>query len=90
MKFVYIKDKVNLEGAVHQMNGIKSLIEAFNETAYRIAGNGNRDIQVLKEAFQTVADNTASDIYGSGKVIENFQTKMASVLGKETAVFFPA
>lgn len=72
------------------MNGVKSIIEAFNETTYRIAGNGNRDIQVLKEALESVEDHTLSDIYGSGTVIEDFQTKMASVLGKETAVFFPS
>ena len=57
------------------MNGVKSIIEAFNETTYRIVGNGNRDIQVLKEALESVEDLTPSDIYGSGTVIEDFQTK---------------
>ncbi|ETT47160.1 low specificity L-threonine aldolase [Paenibacillus odorifer] len=72
------------------MNGKKSVQEAFNETAYRIAGNGNRDVQVLKEALAAVENSTASDIYGTGEVIEDFQTKMANILGKETAVFFPS
>ncbi len=31
-----------------------------------------------------------SDIYGNGKIIEDFQEKMAKYLGKETAVFFPS
>ncbi|WP_313636551.1 beta-eliminating lyase-related protein [Paenibacillus sp. FSL K6-0276] len=72
------------------MNGKKSVQEAFNETIYRIVGHGNRDVQVLKEAFEAVENSTASDIYGSGKVIEDFQSEMAKLLGKETAVFFPS
>jgi threonine aldolase len=72
------------------MNKEKSMQAAFNETTYRIAGHGNRDVQVLKEAFGDVEDNLQSDIYGTGQVIENFQAKMANVLGKESAVFFPS
>lgn len=82
--------KGTAEGVISRMNGTKSVQEAFNEATYRIVGHGNRDVQVLKEAFEEVENDLSSDIYGSGKVIEDFQTKMANVLGKETAVFFPS
>jgi threonine aldolase len=66
----------------------KALLESFKQTTYKTAGNGPRDIQVLKEAFANIEGE--SDVYGKGPVIENFQTKMANYLGKETAVFFPS
>lgn len=72
------------------MNGNKTVQEAFNTTTYRMVGHGNRDVQVLKEAFEAIENGTASDIYGTGNVIEDFQAKLAKVLGKETAVFFPS
>ncbi|MWV46038.1 low specificity L-threonine aldolase [Paenibacillus sp. HJL G12] len=68
----------------------KTLIEAYEQTAYPLGGNGPRDVQVLKEAFDQVQGSLGSDMYGNGKVIEDFQNKMASVLGKESAVFFPS
>ncbi|GGH78442.1 threonine aldolase [Pullulanibacillus pueri] len=67
-----------------------ALLEAFRQTDYRIAGNGKRTIRVLKEAFRNIEDDTESDIYGKGKIIEEFQNKIATYLGKETAVFFPS
>ncbi|MEC0090536.1 threonine aldolase family protein [Paenibacillus macquariensis] len=68
----------------------KSLVEAFNDTAYKLGGNGKRNIQVLIEALANIDGNLASDIYGRGKLIEDFQDQMADYLGKETAVFFPS
>ncbi|MGN7359733.1 threonine aldolase family protein [Paenibacillus sp. SAF-054] len=68
----------------------KTLIEAFEQAAYPLGGSGPRDIQVLKEAFEQVGGSMNSDMYGSGEVIEAFQQKMASYLGKESAVFFPS
>lgn len=65
-----------------------ALLESFKQTPYKTAGNGPRDIQVLKEAFKEVEGE--SDIYGNGPIIEGFQTKMARYLGKESAVFFPS
>ena len=55
-----------------------------------MAGHGKRDIQILKEAFQAIDGELESDIYGKGKIIEDFQDKMAAYLGKEKAVFFPS
>lgn len=45
---------------------------------------------MLKEALAGVEDNLAADMYGAGEVMEEFQTEMAEVLGKESAVFFPS
>jgi len=67
-----------------------SLVEAFKQTRYQIAGNGKRTIQVLKEAFGQVDGQQESDMYGNGEIIEMFQEKMAAYLGKKSAVFFPS
>lgn len=67
-----------------------SLLEAYKQTQYQIAGNGKRNIQVLKEVFEQIDGEQESDIYGNGEIIETFQEKMATYLGKESAVFFPS
>ncbi|WP_078550040.1 threonine aldolase family protein [Litchfieldia alkalitelluris] len=67
-----------------------TLHKAFNETTYQVIGHGFRNIQVLKDAFAQVDENLDSDMYGNGRVIEDFQEKMEKVLGKESAVFFPS
>ena len=72
------------------MTKINNLFESFRQTQYQINGHGKRNIHVLKEAFQEVDDHLESYIYGKGKIIIDFQEKMASFLGKETAVFFPS
>ncbi|MGM7683367.1 threonine aldolase family protein [Cytobacillus sp. Hm23] len=72
------------------MSEMNPLLEAYNETAYQIGGHSKRDIRVLKESFKDIAEGLESDIYGKGKIIENFEVKMAMYLGKESAVFFPS
>ncbi|WP_084783547.1 low specificity L-threonine aldolase [Paenibacillus sp. FJAT-26967] len=72
------------------MSHSKALNEAFEKSSYPLGGHGHRDIQVLKRAIEAVDDNMASDMYGKGKLIEDFQVRMASYLGKESAVFFPS
>ncbi|MGM0846236.1 MAG: threonine aldolase family protein [Bacillota bacterium] len=72
------------------MSGNKTLFQAFKETSMKTNGHGDRNAGVLKEAFEGVGYDMESDIYGSGKVIEEFQEKMAKLLGKESAVFFPS
>ncbi|MFT4412247.1 threonine aldolase family protein [Fredinandcohnia humi] len=64
--------------------------EAFNQTNYQLLAHGKRNVQVLKAAFQQVEDQLDSDLYGTGKVIEAFQEKMAAFLGKDAAIFFPS
>lgn len=67
-----------------------TLEEAFVKAAFRVSGNGPRNINVLKEAFEQVDGTTGSDHYGTGELIEQFQQQMADVLGKPAAVFFPS
>lgn len=67
-----------------------SLVEAFKQTQYQVAGNGKRNMHVIKEVFEQVDGQQESDIYGKGQIIESFQEKMATYLGKECAVFFPS
>ncbi|GAA0405834.1 threonine aldolase family protein [Paenibacillus motobuensis] len=63
---------------------------AFNKTTYRLSGHGPRNIGMLMTTFHDMDENTDSDMYGKGKLIEQFQEKMAEFLGKESAVFFPS
>ncbi|MBP1965260.1 threonine aldolase family protein [Paenibacillus aceris] len=72
------------------MNKINPLLAAFQQTGFPVGGHGKRNIQVLIEALQEVDGNLESDIYGTGKLIEDFQAEMAAYLGKESAVFFPS
>lgn len=66
------------------------LAEAFNQTKYQVGGHSKRNVQVLKDAFAAVDGDVASDLYGAGQIIEEFQDKIARYLGKETAIFFPS
>lgn len=66
------------------------LLEAFKQAKFPVGGHGKRTIQVLKEALDDLDEQLESEMYGKGKLIEDFQEKMASYLGKETAVFFPS
>ncbi|NOV00733.1 threonine aldolase family protein [Paenibacillus planticolens] len=72
------------------MTKINPLLTAFHQTKYPLGGHGKRNIQVLLEALQDIDGNMESDMYGNGKLIEDFQAEMAAYLGKESAVFFPS
>lgn len=72
------------------MNQPLSLTDTFKQAPYRTAGNGPRHIKVLLDALRDVEEDTASDMYGRGEVIENFERKLANMLGTESAVFFPS
>lgn len=72
------------------MAGTNVLMEAFSKTTYPVGGHGKRNIQVLKDVLAEIDGDVTSDNYGTGKLIEDFQQKMAKYLGKETAVFFPS
>ncbi|WP_274362826.1 threonine aldolase family protein [Paenibacillus thermotolerans] len=67
-----------------------TLSEAYYASAHPLIGNGKRNVQVLKEAFDNMNGDLDSDLYGSGEMIEAFQRKMAELLGKPSAVFFPS
>ncbi len=68
----------------------KSLQESYSLVKYPLAGHGKRNVEVLKKAFEQISGSIESEMYGKGKVIEDFQDKMANLLGKEAAVFFPS
>ncbi|MBP3964147.1 threonine aldolase family protein [Paenibacillus lignilyticus] len=67
-----------------------ALLEAFNQTTYPVTGHSKYTVQILLEAFRDMDGSVESDVYGNGKLIEDFQRKMADFLGKESAVFFPS
>ncbi|RXI96657.1 low specificity L-threonine aldolase [Anaerobacillus alkaliphilus] len=67
-----------------------NLAEAFKRTSSQLAGHGKRNLHVLKDALQQLDGELESDYYGTGQIIETFQEKIASYLGKEAAVFFPS
>lgn len=87
---IYIYCNYSKKGGCSDVNKELSLAEAFKHTTYQVAGHGKRNFQVLQEAFSNIAEEQESDMYGNGKVIEDFQLKMANFLGKESAVFFPS
>ncbi|MCL5115909.1 MAG: beta-eliminating lyase-related protein, partial [Firmicutes bacterium] len=72
------------------MSDEKTLMAAYQEAPYHVAGHGARTLEVLKEAFYDRDGEEESDLYGKGRVIEDFQEKVARYLGKEAAVFFPS
>lgn len=66
------------------------LKRSWKAAPYKLANHGERTVDVLKQAFEAVDGQLESDMYGNGQAIEDFQRKMAQVLGKEAAVFFPS
>lgn len=64
--------------------------EAYKKTTYKVPGHGPKNIQVLKEVLMDIDGEMESEMYGKGKVIDDFQERMAKYLGKESAVFFPS
>lgn len=67
-----------------------ALLDAYKRTKHQVVGHGPRSVQVLKDVLETIDGQTESDIYGKGKLIQDFQDKIAKYLGKEAAVFFPS
>nr|WP_173104989.1 beta-eliminating lyase-related protein [Bacillus sp. KH172YL63] len=67
-----------------------TLIDAYQKAEHSLQGHGRRNLDVLKRALESVDGEMESDIYGAGKIIEDFQKKMAQYLGKASAVFFPS
>lgn len=72
------------------MSEKNSLGEAYKKTTYKVPGHGPRNIQVLKEVLVDIEGQMESEMYGKGKIIDDFQVKMANYLGKKSAVFFPS
>ncbi|WP_314586484.1 beta-eliminating lyase-related protein [Paenibacillus terrigena] len=72
------------------MSKQSALAEAFRQTDYKVSGHGDLIVQNLRTVLDQIDGDLESDRYGSGKIIEDFQDKMAALLGKEKAVFFPS
>lgn len=72
------------------MDNKDALLESFQHTRYQISGHGVRDVEVLKRSLQDTDGQLQSDLYGKGRIIEDFQNKLAQFLGKDRAVFFPS
>jgi threonine aldolase len=66
------------------------LLNVFKKTTYQLAGHGFRNLDILKKALEDFDSEQESDMYGKGRIIEDFERKMAEYLGKESAVFFPS
>lgn len=67
-----------------------NLRETFKKCKYKFSGHGNNTIEVLKESFKSIPSEIDADIYGEGHVIENFENKIANLLGKDSARFYPS
>lgn len=68
----------------------EELMKAYKASNYKLSGHGPRNLHVLKKVLELADNELSADIYGNGKIIDNFQKKMAQLLGKEAAVFFPS
>lgn len=66
------------------------LIQSYKNTIHKLDGHGPRSISSLKTALDTIDLYTKADTYGNGEIINNFEAKVADILGKEKAVFFPS
>lgn len=69
---------------------MEQLASSYHHADVKLSGHGSRDIGVLKRAFEHVSEDVPSDQYGQGRVIRQFEEKLAGRLGKEAAVFFPS
>ncbi|WP_214690404.1 MULTISPECIES: beta-eliminating lyase-related protein [unclassified Exiguobacterium] len=69
---------------------MERLADTYRQTNVQLSGHGKREAGVLKRVFEQVREDEPSDQYGQGKTIRQFEEKMAQVLGKESAVFFPS
>ena len=57
---------------------------------YKLAGNGDRNVGMLLEAFDGADRQQMADVYGVGALINDFEEEVAELLGKPAAVFFPS
>ncbi|MCM3750185.1 beta-eliminating lyase-related protein [Paenibacillus pasadenensis] len=65
-------------------------VESYSQAQYPVIGSSPRTLKLLIDALENEKEDRLSDVYGTGELIESFQTKVAALLGKESAVFFPS
>ena len=68
----------------------KSYTEISKSAKYKLSGNGERCIGLLKESFENIPSSLDADFYGNGAIINDFENEIAQLLGKEAAIFFPS
>jgi threonine aldolase len=68
----------------------KTFTEICKSANYKLTGSGSRQIGALVKSFENMDPNTDSDVYGAGKIINDFEDEISQLLGKESAAFFPS
>ncbi|GKX30884.1 hypothetical protein SH1V18_33640 [Vallitalea longa] len=68
----------------------KLLSETYKKTKYKLRDHGSRSVNDLKVVIDKVEPDRMIDFYGQGFIINDFEDKVARILGKEKAVFFPS
>ncbi len=64
---------------------------AFANCTRFLNGHGpRRAAAALEEAIAELSPDEACDVYGAGTLIESFESEIAELLGKESAVFMPS
>lgn len=74
---------------------MRALTQAYKQAAglCKVKAAGNRLISpkaMLQQLAERMADDELSDQYGEGALIENFEREVASLLGKQAALFLPS
>lgn len=64
--------------------------EVVKLAKYKLMGHGDRRIKMLMDSLDHLSPDTPADTYGTGIVINDFEEEIATLLGKEKAVFFPS
>lgn len=72
------------------MDGSAGLADAFKQCEYPVVGHGRRNLGMLLEALEGADALQEADMYGKGKIIAEFEAKIAEYVGKPAAAFFPS
>jgi threonine aldolase len=65
--------------------------KAFNQCEFSAARHSSISLKkTLQRVADSVQDDETFDVYGTGALIEDFESDVAQMLGKESAVFLPS
>ncbi|HEX8996817.1 MAG TPA: beta-eliminating lyase-related protein [Ktedonobacterales bacterium] len=65
--------------------------QAFQQCERTLSGRPQQTLRAeLLELAESVGEDERSDMYGEGALIEDFEREIATLLGKEAAVFMPS
>jgi len=65
-------------------------INTYKAATYKLRGNKGQSVKEEMSLFANLDNTIMPDLYGTGDVIERFEEKIATELGKESAIFFPS